>query len=418
MTSFPPNPDVVDVALTPDQCADLDRLRRTIPGRETRDAYLDRSHPRPGLRYADVPRSFAATTRARGWSLEYLERPADLEPGESVPDHWFVAQRGGRAGIALAAARLRPYFPLTAAAITELCTDLRVARFAGPGHPEPRVGLFYLQRSITEGRPLAMVGLPPNPHPRAVPAFWSMVPSSLRDFAADVHDGFVDFPTFDAGPRPVADLVSLTDHAADVGLFDDTTTVYAHDRDHVAVPLDTVPRPVELCVVAATGAQVAYLFEITDPLADAWSFGESTLIAARAPIADLLDDVMSARLARSCRHPEDPPGHQLPPEPIPAPADPVAEDRFLSHVSTELDKRFQTLAARGQCDPTDAAWGIARQQLRDKGYLVHQPAAPHPEGENRLVDPIAMTVRYVPNDLLLRAVDELPPAGEESVRPA
>lgn len=306
MTSFVRHPGGSDAPLTPEECETYDRLRRSLPGRETNDAFLDRYYPRPDdLDYADLPHAFQQTVHHRGRLVEFLSGPQDLPAGESVPDYWFEAARRGRVGVTMAAQHLRPVFPLLANAIAEFTTDIRVARFSfSADDPRTRIGLFYLQRSKKEGRPLALVGFPPNPSPATPPPYWSLVPPQLREFTATVHDGLVEDHRFDNGLVAVSALRTCEEYASQTGVFDEVEHITAYDAGFRPVPMDEVARPPAMCVVAHNGRRVAYMFEITDPRSAAWSFGDDTLLQATKPITELLDDVMATRIRKSSRLPD------------------------------------------------------------------------------------------------------------------
>ena len=309
----------------------------------------------------------------------------------------------------MAAQHLRAAFPQTAEAIVEFSECIRVARFSfADDDSRTAVGLFYLQRSRNEGRPLALVGFAPNPTPDDVPPYWSLVPAQLRDFYTHVHDGLVEDHFFDNGPVALDALATCEQYASRTGAFDELDHITAYDASYLPVSMSDVARPPAMCVVANNGNQVAYMFEITDPGDGAWSFGDDALLHSSRPIAGLLDEVMAARLIDSSRHPDDNPDTPVAPPTFTDDNDPLTEDRFLSYVSTEIDNNSCDLAARGECDPAEAAACRARQKLRDKGYLVHQSAEPQLDGENRIIDPVRHSVRHVADDQLPQLAVELP----------
>ncbi|MEP9390975.1 hypothetical protein ABLE92_21270 [Gordonia sp. VNQ95] len=233
--------------------------------------------------------------------MEYLQHMGELRPGESVPDHWFDLASSGRAGVRRAADALRDHFPDTATAMTELVTDVRVARFTLTRNP-PRtgVGLFYLTRAKDDGRPLALLGFPPNPSAVGAPTFWPTVAARLRGLAADVHDGLVVYPQLDCGPVPSAYLQTLDIYAQDNAILDNAVSVEAYLEDGRPVGLSEVPPPPKMVVAANNGINTVFMFEISDPQAKAWSFGETVLLQSPLPIDTLLDDMMAERLISSC----------------------------------------------------------------------------------------------------------------------
>ncbi len=268
-----------------------------------RDAWWDEKYPMPSnLPYDDVPQALQTVTRSRGRTVEYLRHEGELRPGESVPDHWFDLASSGHAGVRRAADALRDHFPDTATAMTKLVTDVKVARFSlSMNPPRTAVGLFYLTRAKDDGRPLALLGFPPNPSAVGAPPFWPTVAARLRGLAADVHDGLLVYPQLDCGPVPSAYLQTLDMYAQNNAILDNADSVEAYLEDGRPVDLPEVPPPPRMVVAANNGINTVFMFDTSDPQGNAWSFGETVLLQSPLPIDTLLDDMIAERLISSCR---------------------------------------------------------------------------------------------------------------------
>lgn len=256
---------------------------------------------------ADLPELFRAIRHANGRHFEFVDSPE--VGGEAViPDYWFEAHHApGREGVRIAADRLREYLPRMANAIAEFGTHIRVAQFSRPGSEDLEIGLFYfsfyVRKETGEHRPIAKVGLLPNPNPAAVPKFWDSVPVGLRQFTSSLHDGLLADHWFDNGIDSVADWMTMEEYASLTGVLDDIGPITVTNSDNVPVSIDDAPKPPEMGVIGHNGRQVAYMFDTRNPDGLAWSFGDDMLMQEDAPIVELLDSIMATRLADSSEHP-------------------------------------------------------------------------------------------------------------------
>lgn len=247
--------------------------------------------------------------RQRGRHFEFVDSPEQIGGEAVIPDYWFEAHHApGRAGVRIAADRLRGHLPRTANAIAEFCTDVRVAKFSrNSGDDDTHIGLlyvsYYVRKETHARRPLALVGSLPNPAPTAVPKFWDSAPSKLREFTALVHDGLVEDDYFDNGIDSVADWMTMEEYASLTGVLDDIGPVTVSDSSYQAVDISYAPKPPEMGVIGHNGRHVAYMFDTRDPGGLAWSFGDDMLIQQDAPIGDVMDSVMFTRLSGSSEHP-------------------------------------------------------------------------------------------------------------------